>query len=136
MMAARCRLEGTMLSSVCLVVCVTVVLFKVMVGLGRFGRVDVLDVMLELALIVGLYGMVLFSGRSSFWTIDEAASGVRMERDGMLLYEGPISGLSVIKEDCGVMTLRAGDDGPAFLFPRRREFHSVLSRIAEVKRDG
>ena len=51
-----------------------------------------------------------------------------MERDGQILYEGPISAIRIVDEDRGVMTL-CSNSLAVFQFPRRREFNHILSQI-------
>lgn len=124
----RCRLEDRTLPGVVFGLVVMLILLKVGVGLYRNREVDVLECLLHFALAGGLF-YSLVSGRCSLWSMVEVPAGIRMERDGVVLYEGPASGLRIVDEDRGVMTLRSGE-GSAFLFPRRRVFHAVISRFA------
>lgn len=104
-----------------------VILIKVVLGVCRDRDLDIMELLIHLTLAAGLF-YSLFSGRSSLWTMHEVPAGIRMERDGVVLYEGPASGIRIVDEDRGVMSLRSGE-GSAFLFPRRRVFHPMISRF-------
>lgn len=126
--STRCRLEGRILPGACFGLVVSGILTKVILGLSRHRDLDILDLLIQLALAAGLFRLIV-AGRSSLWTIVEVPGGIRMERDGTVLYEGLSGGIQIVDEDRGIMTLRAGG-GPSFQFPRRRAFHKILSRIA------
>lgn len=123
----RCRLEDRTLPGACLVLVATVILTKVILALSQHRSLDVLDLLIQLALATGLFHLIV-SGRSSLWTIVEVPGGIKMERDGTVLYEGPVSEIQIVDEDCGIMTLRSSG-GSSFQFPRRRVFHEIVSQI-------
>lgn len=125
--STRCRLEDRILPGACFGLVVSVILIKVILGLSQHRQLDILDSLIQLALATGLFYLTV-SGRSSLWTIVEVPSGIRMERDSTVLYEGPSGGIQIVAEDRGVMTLRSSG-GFSFQFPRRRVFHEVLSHI-------
>jgi hypothetical protein len=118
-----------MLSGACFGLVVLLALVKTILGFTGRSPFDLLDFLAPVILAVGLF-FSIGSGKSSLWSIVEVAGGIRMERDGAILYEGPIDGLHVVGEAQGVMILRRCD-GIAFQFPRRRAFHEVISRITE-----
>jgi hypothetical protein len=120
-----------MLPGACFGLVVLLILVRTILGLTGRSPFDLLDILIQVALAAGLFYPIV-SGTSSLWSIVEVAGGIRMERDGAILYEGPIDGLHVAGEAQGVMLLRSGD-GSAFQFPRRRVFHEVLSRIEESR---
>lgn len=81
------------------------------------------------------YGLILTAilmlyrhDKSSLWTIHEDEHGVRLSKDNQVLYQGPLEELWIEREEEGVMQLRSKKHD-AFLFPRRRTFHPVISRI-------
>ncbi len=118
-----------MIPSVCFVLLVIMIFLKGIRGFSDHRYVDVLDSLFYITLATGFfYGSV--SGKSSLWTIAEAEKGIRIERDGTVLFDGPIDDLQIIDEERGVMSLRSCH-GSAFLFPRRRIFHEFLSQIPE-----
>jgi hypothetical protein len=117
-----------MLPGACFVLVVSVILVKAILGLSPHRHLDILDLLIHLALATGVF-YLLISGRRSRWTIVEVPIGIKMERDGTVLYEGPVSGIHIVDEDRGVMTLRSRG-GSAFQFPRRRVFHKAISQIA------
>ncbi len=88
---------------------------------------DYLELTFYLMLAVWLFYLIV-GGRSARWTITQCALGIRMDRDGEVLYEGSQDHLEIVSEDCGVITFLSAD-GSTFEFPRRREFHSILSKI-------
>ena len=114
--------------AICFAIAIAAILLKAAILFVNHS-LDVFDLAISLAIATGLLFMTAPAG-SSLWTIAEGTFGVRLERDGTVLYEGPLHDLLVIDEDRAVMTLRP-TGGAAFLFPRRRVFHSVLSRIAD-----
>lgn len=118
-----------MLSGACFGLVSVLIFFKALLCFMGNRSFDLVDFLIQVVLATGLFHAVV-SGKSSLWSIVEVAGGIRMERDGAILYEGPIDGLHVAGEAQGVMILRSGN-GSAFQFPRRRVFHDVLSRIAE-----
>lgn len=125
--STRCRLEDRIFPSACFGLVVALILIKVILGLSQHRFLDVLDLLIQLALAAGLFYLVA-SGRPSLWTIVEVPSGIRMERDGTVLYEGSTGGIRIVDEDRAIMTLRSSG-GSSFQFPRRRVFHKVLSQL-------
>jgi hypothetical protein len=75
------------------------------------------------------------NNKSCFWTIHEDAFGVRIAKDNEVLYQGPIEELWIDREEEGVMQMRSKNHD-AFLFPRRRTFHPVISRIKTEPKIG
>ncbi len=131
----RTRLEDKTLPWICFVLVVFGILVKLISELSQHRQLDMPDLLIQVALATGFFYLIIH-GRPSLWTISEVSSGIRIERDGAVLYEGPPSGIKVIDEDRGIMTLRSGRDGPSFLFPRRRAFNEFISQIADPKEFG
>lgn len=125
--STQCRLEDRTLPGACLGLLLLLILIKVIFGLSQHRHLDALDLLIQLVLAAGLIYLVV-SGRSSLWTIVVVPSGIRMERDGTVLYEGPSGNVQIVDEDRAIMTLRSSG-GSSFQFPRRRVFHKVLSKI-------
>lgn len=132
-LSTRCWLQDKTLPVAYFVLVVVVILTKVVLGLSYHRDVDILGLLAQLAFATGLF-FVVVSGRPSIWKIVEVPSGIRMERDGAVLYEGPSSGIQIVEEDRGVMTLRSSG-GSSFQFPRRRVFHEVVSQITVLHQE-
>ena len=126
-LSARCRLKDRTLPGAGFVLLMMLTLIKASSGFNQHRISDILDLVIHLLLAFGLLYLAI-SGRSCLWTIIEGTCGIRMARDGVILYEGPAGGIQIVHEDRGVMTLRSSD-GVEFQFPRRRAFHQIISQI-------
>jgi len=129
-MSTRCSLESRAFPLICLALVILSITTKLVLGLNRHGIIALLDFLIELAMATGLF-LLIVSVRASLWTIIETPTNLRLEKDGIVLYDGPPCGPVIVREDRGVMTLRS-QSGSEFLFPRRRVFHAVVSRLGNV----
>lgn len=91
----------------------------------------------ELGAFLAFGGWLLYlivATRPMRWTILHGEFGIRLERDGTLLFEGPLDQLEIMEEDSGVIVFRPRG-GASFEFPRRRVFQPILSRIGRFPKD-
>jgi hypothetical protein len=92
--------------------------------MDAFRLISLIFHMLVLTAIFFLYR----NNKPCLWTIHEDEQGIRLAKDNQVLYHGPLDELWIDREEEGVMQLRS-KNYDAFLFPRRRTFHPVISRI-------
>jgi hypothetical protein len=128
-MTSRTNLVSRSLPTICFAAIATLILVKAVIHIAARQPIEVLDLLIDLFLASGLFYMIAFT-RSQLWMIRDDGRIVIIERDGILLYEGPLGDLRIIHEEAGIMSIRPMN-GHTFLSPRRREFHPVLSRIAD-----
>lgn len=130
----RCRLKSRMLPGLLFVVIVILITIQAVLGFSGnrdWDLLDMLDLLIRVVMAAVLFYLIV-SGRKSLWTMSESTSGIRIEKDGSILFDGPFGDIQIIDEEKGVMTLRSAD-GSSFLFPRRRVFHAFLIKIATTQ---
>ena len=102
----------------------------VVYAIDKYEQLDafrIISLLFQLLMLTTLL-MLYRNNKSSLWTIHEDEQGIRLAKDNQVLYQGPLDELWIDREEEGVMQLRS-KNYDAFLFPRRRTFHPVISRI-------
>lgn len=100
------------------------------IAIAKHDRMDAFDVAALISKLLLLISVLVLyrNNKPCLWTIHEDDFGVRIAKDNQVLYLGPIEELWIDREEEGVMQMRSKKHD-AFLFPRHRTFHPVISRI-------